>query len=184
MRNFSDVSRNVSTSSREIFFAKGFVGERDVLDPIRVEQTTNKCRRWVNFERGLLKRSPRKRWSGSGRHKDLTCLAIDCSYTDLVAQVLMAAPALTSIVCNVYGYDGGSIKQSFTLVLLKHAATLEHLNMKGRNFDNEIIRAILLSYPRLKTIKTMEPVEDYGPVDEMEIDAQRAFESPLGLGGA
>ncbi|KAF9097522.1 hypothetical protein BGX23_008600 [Mortierella sp. AD031] len=109
--------------------------------------------------------------------KDLSCLVISGGWPVHVAQILVEASGLTDITLDRKARDGmvdNAVRQAF----LKHAPTLEYLNVSGWAFDHDILQAILCSSPFLKTVKTMEEYIGYPPSIEAELDAQGAIKEP------
>ncbi|KAG0380969.1 hypothetical protein BGX24_002189 [Mortierella sp. AD032] len=107
-----------------------------------------------------------------------THLEIESGYSNTISQILHAACALTTIVL---GSDSGqnwilhnTVKDAF----LKHAPTLECLEVQGNRFEPETLLALLRSSPSLRTVQTMKSNFGERPSVEGELDIVEAIEVP------
>jgi hypothetical protein len=110
--------------------------------------------------------------------KRLAYLKITEGRSSQVAQILTLTPPLKRLslrgydlnadLQSAYAYHDNMIKAAF----LRHAPTLEHLEIATCYFPPEILQALLCSAPSLRTFKTREN-DDYGcqPCEEAELDA-------------
>lgn len=110
----------------------------------------------------------------------LTYLEIDVSVGHAVEyachQVLMNTPYLLSSIELAGGGPVDEIRFDNTAkdAFLRHAPTLEHLDVSSYCFDSETLQALLNTCSVLKTVKTMEDSLGYRPNVETELDALRA----------
>ncbi|KAF9548704.1 hypothetical protein EC957_005943 [Mortierella hygrophila] len=115
----------------------------------------------------------------------LTYLEIDLSRVNFVEQichqVLVNTPGegsfLTSIELATCG-SGGELCFDNTVMdaFLRHAPTLEYIDVSGCRFCAETLQALLDNGPRLKSVKTMEDDLGYRPSLETELDFMRAIQ--------
>ncbi|KAG0380351.1 hypothetical protein BGX24_008917 [Mortierella sp. AD032] len=90
-----------------------------------------------------------------------------------ISLVLKEVPTTIAISFDLHELDATNIP-----VFLKCASTLEYMYLEGLRIDEEIIRTILCSCPRLKTLWTMAEGTDRRPFDEVSLNALTAFEFP------
>ncbi|KAF9136279.1 hypothetical protein BGX30_011286 [Mortierella sp. GBA39] len=116
---------------------------------------------------------------------NLTYLEIDVSRVNFVEQicrqVLVNTPGegsfLTSIKLASWG-SGGELLFDNTVMdaFLRHAPTLEYIDVSGCRFCAETLQALLDNGPRLKSVKTMEDDLGYRPSLETELDFMGAIQ--------
>jgi hypothetical protein len=113
-------------------------------------------------------------------NRNFTYMDITYGRPSEVAQVLSLAPPLKHLaigdlgVPRTYALSDDTIKDVF----LRHAPTLEHLEIGVFDHSREILQALLCSTPSLRILKTMAEDLGYRPYKEVEMDALQIISSP------
>ncbi|KAF9908545.1 hypothetical protein EC991_009690 [Linnemannia zychae] len=111
--------------------------------------------------------------------ESLTHLVIQGGFSTPISQILMAAPLLKSIVLSTEDAENWPMGNTAKDAFLKHAPTLEVLDVSGFDFDKETLQAILSSCKNLKVVKTMLEVDDDDvPKNEVSLDGAGAIVAP------
>ncbi|KAF9131080.1 hypothetical protein BGW39_002239 [Mortierella sp. 14UC] len=99
----------------------------------------------------------------------------DLSHVSLILEEL---PAKTLIAFDLRLFHDRYINSENITVFLKCAPRLVHMYLDGCNIDEDIVRAILCSCPRLKTLQTMAMDHGFRPLDEVRLNGLTAFATP------
>ncbi|KAG0279483.1 hypothetical protein BGZ96_001949 [Linnemannia gamsii] len=107
--------------------------------------------------------------------RNLTCLRMDQGPSSQVAQILTLAPFLKHLMLGgFYASNDNIVKEA----LLRHAPSLEHLEIATRDISSNILQALFCSAPFLRTLTTMAEDLGYRPHPEVELDALQIIDGP------